>query len=146
MSTGLDSRFYRLRYTLPGEFTQREKSLGIKQKEVAERRRLKFIAEYEREACGLLPPRARREAAATDHRTLVDEYAADLHARKCGLKYVENTCRQILKPVEFCGWRTIADVNSADFLRWRAANGKSSPKTINLYLASLIGFFWLRET
>ena len=99
------------------------------------------------EARGLLAPKAQREAAVTDLRLLVDEYAADLHARKCGFKYVENTQRQILKPVEFCGWRTIADVKSADFIRWRSANAKSSPKTLNLYLASLNGFFaWLRET
>ncbi|HRQ89128.1 MAG TPA: site-specific integrase, partial [Bacteroidia bacterium] len=141
------SRFYRLRYTLPGEFTEREKSLGATNKDVAERRRLKFIEEYEREACGLLPPKAQREAAVADFQGLVEEYVADLHARKCGMKYVENTKRQILKPAEFCGWRTIADVRSADFIRWRSANGKSSPKTLNLYLASLNGFFaWLRET
>ena len=141
------SRFYRLRYTLPGEFTERETSLGVKNKDVAEKLRLKFISEFEREACGLIPPKAQREAAVTDLRSLVDEYAADLHARKCGLKYVENSRRQILKPVEVCGWRTIGDVKSADFLRWRNANGKSSPRTLNLYLASINAFFaWLRET
>ncbi len=141
------SRFYRLRYTLPGEFTERETSLGVKNKDVAEKLRLKFISEFEREACGLIPPKAQREAAVTDLRSLVDEYAADLHARKCGLKYVENSRRQILKPVEVCGWRTIGDVKSADFLRWRNANGKSSPRTLNLYLASINAFFaWLRQT
>jgi hypothetical protein len=79
------SQFYRLRYTLPGEFVQRERSLGVRHKDAAERKRLEFIAEFEREACGLLPPRAQREAAVTDIRALVDEYSADLHARKCGL-------------------------------------------------------------
>jgi integrase len=139
--------FYRLRYRQAGEHRWRTKSLGVRNRDVAERRRLEFIANWEREDCGILPPKAQREAAVIDLNVLVKEYVADLEARKCAAKHIEKTRRQILKPAEFCGWRTIAMVTSADFIRWRSANGESSPKTLNLYLDSLSGFFtWLRQT
>ncbi len=139
--------YYRLRYRVHGEYRWRTKSLGVRNKDVAERKRLEFIEEHEKEAAGIIAPKAQRIAAKADLRDLVAEYVADLQARRCGTKFVENTKRQILKPAEFCEWRTIADVTSSDFLRWRSANGRSAPKTLNHYLASLNGFFaWLRKT
>lgn len=139
--------FYRLRYRTAGEYRWRSKSLGVRNKDVAEKMRIEFIEEYEKEAGGISPPRIQVIAAKTDLRVLVDEYISDLQARQVSAKYSSNERHQILIPAEHCGWRTIADVNSADFLRWRPLGSERGPRTLNMYLASLDTFFtWLRRS
>jgi integrase len=139
-----NSPFYQMRYRLPGETKWHQKSLKVRDKQVAERKVAEFIKEEEREAGGVIPSKALRKSAAVSLEELVGEYSADLLGQKRNDKYVVNERRQILVPARDCCWTRVGDISSEDFMKWRAANSSKSARTLNLYLASLKAFLnWM---
>ncbi len=139
-----NSPFWKVRYRLPDEIKPREKSLGVRDKQSAEKLKSDFIIKLEREFSGLTPSRAEIANAHLSLFDLVEEFRNDLHAMKRTEDYVKTTCQQITTPAQECGWKLVKDIQPDSFTRWRARDGKRSPRTLNLYLASLKAFLnWL---
>jgi len=138
------SKYYRMRFRLSGEKTWHQRSLKVRDKRTAQKLVSDFIAEAERESCGLLAPKRKRTTALAPLRQLVEEYLEDLRTQRRAEKYVTNTERQIRIPSEDCSWRSVSDINAEDFRNWRARNKSKAPRTLNLYLESLKVFLnWL---
>ena len=141
------SPYWQLRYRLPGEYNYRMKSLGIRDKQTAEKRRLGFIAELEREMAGIIPRRAIRDTVGAPLLKVLEEFIADLHTQGRDAKYQENMRRYVSIPAKACGWSSVGRITSESFTQWRVANaGKKSARTLNHYFDRLRAFLnWLVE-
>ena len=75
------TRHYYLRYRLGDMPVDRWKSLGVTDKQVAEKKAQDFLQEKEREAAGILEPKVIRDAAMKPLSAHLQEYLADLEKR-----------------------------------------------------------------
>lgn len=143
-----NSRFWQLRYRRPGEERERSKSLRVRDKAAAERKKSDFIQDFEREEVGILPSRSLRETASASLASLFDAFLLDLQNQRRDSMYVENLGRYLRNPADECGWKRVRDVTSAAFKQWRSGPaGTKSPTTLNHYLTSWKTFFnWLVST
>ena len=143
-----NSRYWQLRYRRPGEKRERSKSLGVRDKLAAERKKADFIQDFEREQVGILPSRSLRETADATLEVLFDDFLLDQENQRRDSKYVENLARYLRIPAEDCGWERVRDVTSATFKQWRSGPaGNKSAATLNHYLTSWKTFFnWLVST
>ena len=138
------SRFWKMRYRLPGETKETQQSLKVRDERTAQRLMSDFITQQEREACGIVPSRKLRDGANAKLETLLRSYLQDLGIQNCAPKYVFNTGLFIRKIARETGWETVRDVCADGFTAWRATKKKSSPKTLNLYFGALRSFLnWL---
>jgi len=135
-----NSKYYKVRYRLADETKWRVKSLGVSDKQSAVKLMSDFITEKEREVAGFGVSDSEIANAHASLFELVEEYRADLHAMKRGEEYVKTTCQQVTTPAKDCGWKRVSDIKADSFTRWRSRDGKRSPRTLNLYLASLKAF------
>ncbi len=120
-------------------------SLGTTDKQVAEKRRAELVAEKEREREGIIAPKRMREAAKLPILNHVDEFEADLKARRRAAKYITNLGMRIRKLVEECGWKQLHEVTADSFVAWRSRQ-KLSAKTLLEYQNAISGFlYWLRQ-
>lgn len=142
------SRYWQLRYRRPGEERERSKSLGVRDKAAAERKKSDFIQDFEREEAGILPSRSLRETANASLGQLFDAFLLDLQNQRRDSMYVENLGRYLRIPADECGWKRVRDVTSATFKQWRSGPaGTKSATTLNHYLTSWKTFFnWLVST
>jgi hypothetical protein len=76
-----ETRCYHLRYRLGDMPIDRWKSLGVTDKQVAEKKAREFIQEQEREAAGILEPRVIRDAAKKLVKDHLEDYVGDLERR-----------------------------------------------------------------
>ena len=76
-----ETRSYYLRYRIGDMPVDRWKSLGVTDKQVADKRAHEFIQERERENAGILEPKAMRDAARKAMAVHLEDYKADLAAR-----------------------------------------------------------------
>jgi integrase len=139
------SPFWQLRYRLPGELSPRTKSLGVRDKQTAEKRRLDFITETERELAGIAPKRPIRETAKASLAQVLEDFISDLHAKGRDALYQENMRRYVLIPAKACGWSSVGQITVDSFTKWRSkqANSKSA-RTLNHYFEGLRAFLnWL---
>ena len=80
-----ETRSYYLRYRLGDMLSDRWKSLGVTDRQVAEKKARELIQEKEREAAGILEPQAIRDAARKPLKEHLKDYVADLERRgRCG--------------------------------------------------------------
>ena len=75
------TRYYHLRYRFGEMPVDRWKSLGVTDKQVAEKRAQEFIQEKEREAAGILEPKVIRTAAMRPLAAHLEDYLSDLEKR-----------------------------------------------------------------
>ena len=139
------SPYWQLKFRCGNETKYRRKSLGVRDKQTAEKLMSEFIIEQEREAVGLIPSKYEIENSNQSIAFLVEEYRNDLRAEKRKEDYVKTTCQQVMSPSEYCGWERVSDITAESFKSWRARNPReSSPRTLNHYLVSLKSFLnWL---
>lgn len=103
-----ETRCYHLRYGVGDMPVDRWKSLGVTDKQVAEKLAREFIQEKEGEAAGILEPQVIRDAARKPLKEHLDEYVADLEARERsgrggrGARLVKG---RILRLMGGCGWK-----------------------------------------
>jgi integrase len=141
------SPYWQMRYRLPNETKWRQESLGVREKQNAERLKIQFIIKLEKELVGIAPSELEITNAHLSLFELVEEYRDDLHALKRGDEYVKTTCQQVTTIAKDCCWMRVSDIKADGFTRWRSRNGQRSPRTLNLYLASLKAFLnWLIRT
>ena len=76
-----ETRSYYLRYRSGDMPVDKWKSLGLTDKQVADKKAHEFIQEREREAAGILEPKAVRDSAKKALMAHLDDYMADLAAR-----------------------------------------------------------------
>ena len=141
------SHFWKMRYQLPGDSKETQRTLKVRDERTAQRLMSNFIIEQEREAVGIIPSRKLREASNAKLEPLLCAYLQDLHAQNCAAEYVSTLGLRIRKLARETGWETVRDISADGFVNWRSKNQKSAAKTQNHYLASIGGFLgWLVRT
>jgi len=140
------SRVYRARFRLSNSPKIFDVPLRTDKKHVAEAKLTKLIREQEDELVGFLGPKPLRDAA---QKPIVDhlaEHVANLAALKRSPKHVAFTRNRITRICQQCGWKLLRDITADGFTRWRAGQGKQSPKTLNEYYGHLSSFLtWLER-
>src|ERR1043166_10316881 len=130
------SRLYSARVQLLGDAKPRTIPLRTTDKQVAEKRLLDFVAERDREAEGLLAPKALRYAS----KRPLAEHLNDFFTAKCAAgrdaRYLYELKNRVLKLLKECHWTYAKDITAESFVTWRAGR-KRSAKTLNEYLTSI---------
>jgi integrase len=143
-----ETRSYYLRYRIGDMPVDKWKSLGVTDKQVADKKAHEFIQERERETAGILEPKAVRDSAKKALTAHLDDYVADLTARGRngrggrGARLVASRIRVLLKE---CDWQVPCNVTADSFIIWR--NGQTcSPRTLNHYLQGMISLLnWMEK-
>ena len=143
-----ETRSYYLRYRIGDMPVDKWKSLGVTDKQVADKKAHEFIQEREREAAGILEPQAVRDSAKKALTAHLDDYVADLAARGRngrngrGARLLASRIRVLL---DECEWRVPCKVSADSFIAWRNRQ-TCSPRTLNHYLQGMISFLnWMEK-
>ena len=141
---------YYLRYRFGEMLVDRWKSLGIANKEAAEKKAQEFRAEKEREAAGMLEPKVIRDSAARPLTKHLDDYVADLETRNRAGRNGRGG-RQLRMRVgtllNDCRWKVAFNVNVDSFIAWRTRQKQKGARTLNLYLQAMNAFVnWMERT
>jgi integrase len=143
------TRCYYLRYRFGEMPVDRWKSLGVTDKQVAEKKAQEFIQEKEREAAGILEPKRIRDAAMRPLAAHLQDYLADLEKRNRagrngrGGRQLKMRVTTLLNG---CKWDVAYNINADSFIAWRSRQKKSA-RTLNHYLQAMVSFLnWLERT
>ncbi len=136
---------YRVRFTVAGKVY--DLPTGLTDKRAAEEKARAMVIEREREAVGLLPPQALREAGQVPLVDHLDSYLKDRRRRQLGEKYTETVELRLSKLLDECGWRYHRDITSRSFENWAVDQASTlSVKTVNEYLGAARAFLkWMRK-
>ena len=142
------TRCYFLRYRFGEMLVDRWKSLGVSDKQVAEKLAQEFRKEWEQEAAGILEPKIIRSAAARPLAEHLKDYVADLEKRnragRNGSGGRKNAMR-ITALLNGCSWKVAFNINADSFIAWRSRQ-KQSARTLNHYLQAMIAFLnWMER-
>jgi integrase len=143
-----ETRSYYLRYRIGDMPVDKWKSLGVTDKQVADKKAHEFIQERERETAGILEPKAVRDSAKKALTAHLDDYVADLTARGRngrggrGARLVASRIRALLQE---CDWQVPCNVTADSFSAWRNRQ-TCSPRTLNHYLQGMISLLnWMER-
>ena len=141
------SRFWKMRFQLPGEMRETQISLKVRDERTANRLMSNFITEQDGIRHGLLVSPKLTAAANASLETLLRLHLQDLQAQKCDAAHVESRGLLIRRIARDTGWQTLRDISPESFLEWRAKHPKLAPRTLNNYLAEMRAFLnWLENT
>src|SRR5579864_6226586 len=142
------TRCYYLRYRFGEMPVDRWKSLGVTDKQVADKRAQEFLREKEQEAAGVVEPKVVRHAARrllADH---LEDYVADLEKRNRagrngrGGRQLRMRVNTLIKE---CNWKVAFNVSADSFIAWRSRQRKSA-RTLNHYLQAMVSFLnWMER-
>jgi len=142
------TRSYYLRYRLGEMHVDRWKSLGVSDKQVAEKKARDFLREKEQEAAGILEPKVIRSAASRPLAEHLEDYLADLEKRnRSGRngKGARKLKARITRLLSECRWRVAFNVTADSFITWRSLE-KQSARTLNHYLQGMVSFLnWMER-
>jgi integrase len=142
------TRYYHLRYRFGEMPVDRWKSLGVTDKQVAEKKAQEFIQEQEREAAGILEPKVIRTAAMRPLAAHLEDYVADLVKRnRAGRdgRGARQLKMRVITLLNECNWKVAFSVNPDSFIAWRSRQ-KNSARTLNHYLQAMVSFLnWLER-
>ena len=143
-----ETRSYYLRYRIGEMPVDKWKSLGVTDKQVADKKAHEFIQERERESAGIVEPKAVRDAAKRPLTAHLDDYVADLTARGRngrggrGARLVASRIKVLLQE---CDWQVPCNVTADSFIAWRNRQ-TGSPRTLNHYLQGMISLLnWMEK-
>lgn len=126
----------------------RWKSLGVADKQVAEKKAREFIQEMEREAAGILEPRVIRDAAKKPLKDHLEDYVADLERRGRsgrGGRGARLLKGRVARLMDDCGWKLPIQITPDSFTAWRSARAESA-RTLNHYLQGMVAFLnWMER-
>src|SRR5271156_996249 len=114
-----ETRSYYLRYRLGDMPVDRWKSLGVTDKQVADKKAHEYIQEKEREAAGILEPKLVRDAAQRPLAEHLNDYEADLVARGRagrGGRGARLLKSRIIRLMDEAGWKQAGQVSADSFL------------------------------
>jgi integrase len=142
------TRYYHLRYRFGEMPVDRWKSLGVTDKQVAEKRAQEFIQEKEREAAGILEPKVIRTAAMRPLAAHLGDYLSDLEKRnRAGRngRGARQLKMRVTTLINECNWNVAFNVNADSFIAWRSRQ-KNSARTLNHYLQAMVSFLnWMER-
>lgn len=137
------SPFYSGRLKLDSWAKSKTYALQTTDKRIAELKLREIALEEEKVAMGLLPPRAVRNAHLRPLAGLLEDFLADLAARRRTAGTIRKYGGTLRLAIERLGWTELRCVTVRSFVQWRNLSGLS-PKTLNDLLANLCTFFrWL---
>jgi integrase len=143
-----ETRSYYLRYRIGDMPVDKWKSLGVTDKQVADKKAHEFIQEREREAAGILEPKVVRDSAKKPLTAHLDDYVADLVSRGRngrggrGARLVASRIKVLLQQ---CDWQVACNVSADSFIVWRNRQ-TCSPRTLNHYLQGMISLLnWMEK-
>jgi integrase len=140
------SRVFCGRYSLDKGMTPVRVSLNTPDREVARKRLRAIVLEKQREAEGIVAPKAVRVAAGTQLGQLVNDYEADLRGRELNPKHVRDTTTRVRRMIAANNWKVLSDIRPDAFVKWRASL-ELSPKTKKEFHLSANAFLnWLVQT
>lgn len=139
------SRIWRWKYRLqPDDVKISDVSLGVTDKQAAEKLRSEKLRELEHERAGIIPLKATREAA---HKKLTDhlqDFLGDLRRRGKSEKYLANLEFRVGRLITECAWHFAKDVSADSFQSWLRQQSELKDKTANDYLEAMRCFLnWL---
>ena len=132
------SRLYSGRYSLGRGWKPVTVPLHTPDELVARKKLRDLIIEKQREAVGLIAPKAQREALLVPLATLVEDYSEFLR-REVSPLYRRDTVNRLLRIISEAGWKFLGDIRPDSFLKWRSRQ-TCSAKTIKEYQISLGAF------
>jgi len=132
------SRLFSGRYSLERGQKPVTVPLDTPDEKVARKRLRDLLVEKQREAAGLIAPRAQREAMTVPLTELVGEYRESLRREVTG-PYFRDTINRVLRMINDSGWKFLGDIRPDGFLRWRNRQTFSA-KTAKEYHISLGAF------
>jgi len=142
------TRNYYLRYRFGEMLVDRWHSLGVTDKQVAEKKAQEFRREKEQEEAGILEPKVIRIAAARPLAEHLGEYVADLEKRNRagrngrGGRQLKMRVSTLLKE---CHWNIAFNITADSFIAWRSRQKKSA-RTLNHYLQATVSFLnWMER-
>jgi len=142
------SRNYYVRFRLKDMPVDQWKSLGVTDKQVAEKLALEFIQEKEREAAGIIEPKLVRDAAQRPLLERLNDYEADLVRRERagrGGRGARLLKGRIVRLIGECNWKRAFGVTADSFVAWRNRQ-KAAARTLNHYLQGMISFLnWMER-
>lgn len=123
------------------------RSLGTKDKSIAQQRCDKLYRELEREAFGVAGvTRKERAAAEKPLEKHMRPYLEHLSLECKSDRYIAQVENKLVRLFKECGWNYVKDVHMESFNKWRASHSKLSPSTLNQYLCAATGLMdWLEE-
>ena len=140
------ARVYCGRYALEKGARLIQVSLNTPDKEVARKRLREIVLEKQREAEGIIAPKAVRVAAGAQLASLVDDYEADLRGRELSPKHVRDTTGRLRRMIRENSWKVLSDIRPDAFVKWRASL-TCAPKTKKEHQLSVNAFLnWLVQT
>lgn len=140
------SRVFCGRYALEKGAKPVRVTLNTPDREVARKRLREIVLEKQREAEGIVAPKAVRIAAGTQLGQLVDDYEADLRGRELNPKHVRDTTTRVRRMIAENSWKVLSNIRADEFVKWRA-NLQLSPKTKKEFHLSANAFLnWLVQT
>ena len=142
-----ESRSYYLRYRIDPMPTDKWRSLGTTDKQVAAKKAHDLFVEMQQEAAGLLPAKSLRTAGAKALCDHLEDFLCDLQSKGRTKKHVDDNRSRISRLLSECGWKVLADVDADGFIQWRnECCDVLAAKTLNEYLASVVGLFnWMEK-
>jgi integrase len=139
------SRIWRWRYRLQASDVKiSDVSLGVSDKQAAEKLCSEKLRELEHERAGISPLKATLQAAQkklTDH---LDDFLGDLRRRGKSEKYLANLEYRVGRLITNCEWHFAKDVSADSFQTWLRQQADLKDKTANDYLEAMRCFLnWL---
>ncbi|WP_438482338.1 tyrosine-type recombinase/integrase [Oleiharenicola lentus] len=140
------SRFYLGRYSLRSGEKPVTVALSTTDRQVALKRLRDIVVTAQKEAEGMIPSTALRDAAKSPLFVLLADYRNDLVSRGLKPNHVKESVRRIEMAMEFCGWKKLAEISPSSFIRFRA-DLSGGAKTKKEYQTSVNAFLnWCVRT
>ncbi|MEM6911490.1 MAG: site-specific integrase [Verrucomicrobiota bacterium] len=141
------SEFYSGRYRLEGDLTTTTVSLGVRSKEVAEKKLRDLIRQKERERVGLELPEICRETLDGPIAKPLQSWLDDLQTKGRSDHYIYVSEKSVLAVCRETGWKTVGSIRANEFIEWRNAHRDKAAKTLAEYLNTFNAFLnWLVKT
>jgi hypothetical protein len=139
------SRIWRMRFhQRSGDRKLLDISLGVSDKQVAEKKQAEFVREMEHEHAGLLLPKTVREAAKPKLSEQLQDFLGDLRRRGKSEEYLANLEFRVGKLLADCGWVYAKNVTADSFQAWLRTHRELKDKTANDYFEATGCFFnWM---
>ncbi len=135
---------WRVRFSIEGR--SYDEPLKTRNKEVAMEKARTLVREREREAAGILAPKALRESAKEPLSNLLELWLSNAFVGNSSHKHFKNSRNRTKRLFEECGWRYLRDIAATGFEAWRKTKLREGlePKTLNEYLGHVRCFLnWL---
>jgi hypothetical protein len=143
----VETRCYYLRYRIGAMPSDKWKSLGVSDKQTANKLAQDFLAELQREEAGIIEPKLLRDAAKRPLKSLLEDFITDLETKNRAGQYIRDVRTRLGRLFTEARWNRFADITPEAFQRWRSAHRHEfAAKTLNEYLATASNFLrWSRR-